>query len=129
MKTIRRFALLVLVTCVTGCASSQSQQSKFTPDTVTSIKTGMTKDDVMKLLGEPRSHSIDNDGNEIWQYRKNAQQGKAVKAWGNIASFGLTSDTDAQYIDILSVSFKDGAVVKATYEENVHNLSGLESHH
>jgi outer membrane protein assembly factor BamE (lipoprotein component of BamABCDE complex) len=117
--------IIVLVACVAGCAST-ANESKFTADTITQIKTGMTKSDVTVIVGEPRSRSVDNDGDEIWQYRKNGSEGKAVKAFADITSFGLTSNTDAEYQDILTVMFKTNAVSKVTYQENVHNLNALE---
>ena len=88
----------------------------------------MAKNDVTAILGEPRSRAVDNDGNEIWQYRKNAQEGKGLKLFADITSFGITSGTDAEYQDILCVTFKNNVVLKATYEENVHNLTSLANH-
>jgi len=88
----------------------------------------MTKDEVTTILGEPRSRMADNDGGEIWQYRKNALEGKAVKIMANITSFGLDTAVDAEYQDILTVTFQTNVVLKATYEENVHNLTPLAGH-
>ena len=46
-------------------------------------------------------------------YRKNGQQGKGVKTYSNIMSFGLTSGVDAEYQDILTVTFKSNLVSKS----------------
>jgi outer membrane protein assembly factor BamE (lipoprotein component of BamABCDE complex) len=116
--------VIVLAACIAGCASTVND-SKFTADTITQIKTGMTKSDVTAIVGEPRSRSVDNAGDEVWQYRKNAQEGKAVKTFADITSFGLTSGIDAEYQDILTVMFKTNVVSKATYEENVHTSNVL----
>lgn len=117
------FTVLTLV--FTGCTSTSASKetNKFTADTVQSVRAGLTKDEVAKLLGEPRSRSLDNDGNEAWQYRQNAKTGKGVKRFSDIMSFGMTSDLDWQYQDLLTVTFKDGVVTKATYEENVNTAS------
>ena len=122
---LRSIVASILILCVSGCATNQTKQSTFTADTVNTIKVGMTKSDVTKLIGEPRSRSVDNDGSEIWQYRKNAQEGKGVKLFADVTSLGLTRGVDAEYQDILSVSFKNDLVLKANYQENVHNLAGL----
>jgi outer membrane protein assembly factor BamE (lipoprotein component of BamABCDE complex) len=127
MKSITSLLITILVLGLTGCAST-SQQSKFTATTVEQIKAGMTKDEVTTILGEPRSRMADNDGGEIWQYRKNALEGKAVKIMANITSFGLDTAVDAEYQDILTVTFQTNVVLKATYEENVHNLTPLAGH-
>jgi outer membrane protein assembly factor BamE (lipoprotein component of BamABCDE complex) len=119
--------VIVLLTFVTGCAST-STQSKFTDDTIGQIKVGMTKDQVTAVVGDPRSRSVDNDGNETWQYRKNAQQGQATKTFSDIMSFGITSDLDAEYQDILTVMFKTNVVSKVTYQENVDSLNSLKNH-
>ncbi len=128
MKLIFSFLIVALMAGLTGCSTTATHESKFTADTVTQIKTGMTKNEVVGLIGEPRSRSVNNDGGEIWQYRKNGQEGKAMKTFANITSFGLTSGVDAEYQDILSVMFKDAVVSKVTYQENVHNLGALENH-
>jgi len=121
--------IIVLAACFAGCATSNgSRQSVFTADTVSQINTGMAKDDVVKIVGEPRSRSVDSDGNEVWQYRKDAKEGQAAKTFADITSFGITSGTDAEYQDILTVTFKTNVVAKATYEENVHNLSAFGGH-
>ena len=88
----------------------------------------MTKDQVTAVVGDPRSRSVDNDGNETWQYRKNAKEGQATKTFANIMSFGIASDEDAEYQDILTVMFQTNVVSKVTYQENVHNLNPLENH-
>jgi outer membrane protein assembly factor BamE (lipoprotein component of BamABCDE complex) len=120
-------AILAASLVAVGCTTDHVQ-SQFNADSVKAIKTGMAKSDVIAMLGEPRSRVVDNDGGEVWQYRKNAQEGKGVKLFADITSFGITSGTDAEYQDILSVTFKKEIVVKTTYEENVHNLSGLANH-
>ena len=126
MKSILYSSLvIVLLAFVTGCAGTINE-SKFTADTIGQIKTGMTKDEVTAIVGEPRSRSVDNDGDETWQYRKNGSEGKAVKTFADITSFGLYANTDAEYQDILTVIFKTNVVSKVTYQENVHNLNGLE---
>ena len=59
-KILYTSLIIVLAACFAGCAtSSGSRQSVFTADTVSQIKTGMAKDDVLKMLGEPRSRSVD----------------------------------------------------------------------
>jgi len=117
--------LTVLTLVFTGCTSTSSSKAtnKFKADTVQSVRAGLTKDEVVKLLGEPRGRSLDNDGNEVWQYRQNGKSGQGVKRFSDIMSFGMTASTDAQYQDILTVNFKDGVVTKATYEENVNTAS------
>jgi outer membrane protein assembly factor BamE (lipoprotein component of BamABCDE complex) len=84
----------------------------------------MSKSEVTAIVGEPRSKLTDTDGNQVWEYRKNGTQGKGMKTLANVTSFGLTADTDAEYQDILTVTFKSGVVSKATYQENVHALRG-----
>jgi outer membrane protein assembly factor BamE (lipoprotein component of BamABCDE complex) len=128
MKSILYPSLvIVLLAFAAGCAST-TNQSKFTADTIGQIKVGMTKDQVTAVVGDPRSRSVDNDGNETWQYRKNAKEGQATKTFANIMSFGIASDEDAEYQDILTVLFKTNVVSKVTYQENVHNLNPLENH-
>lgn len=112
---------ILTLTVLFGCATTNTQ-SNFSADTVNQIKVGMTKGDVTSFLGEPRSRSVESDGTETWQYRKNGQQGKGLKTYSDIASFGLTSGQDAEYQDILTVFFKDGVVAKSSYQENVHML-------
>ena len=129
MKKIYSFAIAIgLAVLVAGCAST-ANDSKITADTITQIKAGMTKSEVTTIVGEPRSRSVDNDGDEVWQYRKNAQEGKGMKTFADITSFGLTSGMDSEYQDILTVMFKTNIVSKATYEENVHTPNALEGQH
>lgn len=128
MKSILYSSIVIIfVAFIVGCAGP-TNESKFTADTITQIKTGMTKSEVTAIVGEPRSRLVDNDGDETWQYRKNGSEGKAVKTFADITSFGLTSNTDAEYQDILTVMFKTNVVSKVTYQENVHNLNPLEGH-
>ena len=127
MKSILYSSIIILIACIVGCAAP-TNESKFTADTITQIKTGMAKSDVIAIVGEPRSRSVDNDGNEAWQYRKNGSEGKAVKTFADITSFGLTANTDAEYQDILTVMFKTNIVSKVTYQENVHTPNPLEEH-
>lgn len=128
MKSILYSSLvIVLLAFVIGCAGTINE-SKFTADTIGQIKTGMTKDEVTAIVGEPRSRSTDNDGDETWQYRKNAKQGQAVKSFANIMSFGLNSGIDSEYQDILTVMFKTNLVSKATYQENVQSSIPVEGH-
>jgi outer membrane protein assembly factor BamE (lipoprotein component of BamABCDE complex) len=128
MKSILYPSLvIVFLTFVTGCAST-TNESTFTADTIGQIKVGMTKSEVTAIVGEPRSHSLDNDGDETWQYRKNAQQGKAAKSFANIMSFGLNSGIDSEYQDILTVMFKTNVVSKVTYQENVQSPNPFEGH-
>jgi outer membrane protein assembly factor BamE (lipoprotein component of BamABCDE complex) len=103
-----------------GCTSTS--QSNITPQTITSVKAGMTKAEVTSLIGEPRSRAIESDGTETWQYRKNAKQGRGQKTYSDIVSFGLTSGVDAGYQDIFTVTFNDGIVLKSMYQENVNTL-------
>lgn len=119
MKLNRLIAGCFLI-ALTSCATT-TPQSKFTATSVEQIKTGMPKSEVVGILGEPRSRLTDNNSNDVWQYRKNGQQGKAVKTYSNIMSFGLTSGLDAEYQDILTVTFKSNLVSKTTYQENVRS--------
>ena|ERR1700722_9240607 len=128
MKSILCSSIVIaLVACIVGCAST-THESTFTADTINQIKTGMAKSDVTAILGEPRSRSVDNDGDEVWQYRKDAQEGKAVKTFANITSFGLYSGIDSEYQDILTVTFKTNVVSKTTYQENVDAMSSFGGH-
>lgn len=61
----------------------------------------------------------------MWQYRKNGHLGKGVKANSDIMSFGLTRGVDAEYQDILTITFQSNVVSKVTYQENVRMLHGL----
>jgi outer membrane protein assembly factor BamE (lipoprotein component of BamABCDE complex) len=128
MKSILCSCLAVIALAfVTGCAGTINE-SKFTADTIGQIKTGMTKDEVTAIVGEPRSRSVDDDGDETWQYRKNAQQGQAAKSFANIMSFGLNSGIDSEYQDILTVMFKTNVVSKVTYQENVQSPNPFGTH-
>lgn len=126
--TIKIIALVSIVFTVglAGCATTP--QPKFNADTVNQIKAGMTKTEVTNMLGEPRSRSVDNDGNETWQYRKAAKQGKGMQTFMNIGSFGMASAFDPIYQDILNVTFTNNIVAKVTYQENV-NLAGTMLNH
>lgn len=123
MKSVLSLSLLAVIVCC-GCAAS-APQSTFTASSVSEIKSGMTKAQVTGLLGEPRSRSIDNGHNEVWQYRKNAQEGKGMKTYENIASMGLLAGHDAEYQDILTVTFKNDVVTGSAYEENVQSPTPL----
>jgi outer membrane protein assembly factor BamE (lipoprotein component of BamABCDE complex) len=126
MKKIYSFAIAVGIAVVIAGCTSTANDSKITADTITQIKTGMTKDQVTAIVGEPRSRSVNNDGDEVWQYRKNAAEGKGMKTFADITSFGLTAGMDSEYQDILTVMFKTNVVSKATYEENVHTPNALQ---
>lgn len=121
MKNILQFASLIVCILCFGCASNPPQ-SKFGAETVSQVKQGMSKTEITTMLGEPRSRTVESDGTESWQYRKNAQEGKGLKTYMDIASFGLTSGHDAEYMDVLNVYFKDGVVLKTSYQENAHIL-------
>ena len=120
MKTLTmKFLLLsciVVVIGVAGCATAP--QTKFTADTINQIKAGMTKTDVTSIAGEPSMRSQDNASNELWQYRKEAQEGKGFRKVIDISSFGMASGMASRYQDILSVTFTNSIVAKATYQEN-----------
>ncbi len=92
MKTLTmKLLVLTCIVVVIGLAGcSTTPQTKFTADTISKIKSGMTKADVTSIAGEPRMRSVDNDGNELWQYRKDAQEGKGFRTMMNIASYGMT---------------------------------------
>jgi outer membrane protein assembly factor BamE (lipoprotein component of BamABCDE complex) len=126
MKNASNAILTLLVVTfsilLSGCAT---QQSKFSADTVGQIKTGMTKSQVTATLGEPRSHRMSYDGKEVWQYRKDAQEGKGRKTFIDVVSLGQTSRLDAEFQDILSVFFDGNAVSKVAYEENVRHSNAL----
>jgi len=117
-------SVLMLAVGISGCATTA--QSKFSADTVGQIKRGMAKSQVTATLGEPRSRRVDSEDREVWQYRKDAQEGKGMKTYVNIASFGLLSGEDADFQDILSVFFKGNVVSKVTYEENVRRSNPFE---
>lgn len=57
--------------------------------------------------------------------RRNGRQGKGVKAYSDIMFFGLTRGVDADYQDILTITFQSNLVSKVTYQENVRMLEGL----
>lgn len=122
--TVLTLLLVTFSILLSGCATPV--QSKFSADTVGEIKRGMTKSQVTATLGEPRSRRVNSEGSEVWQYRKNAQEGKDIKTYLNIVSLGVLSGTDAEFQDILSISFKGNVVSKVTYEENVRQSNPLE---
>ena len=121
-STTIALALAALCSIFSGCATNQS---KFTASTVEEIKSGMTKGEVVKKVGEPRSRLTDTEGNQVWEYRKNGSEGKGAKTFSDIYSFGFTANKDAEFQDILTVVFKDDVVLKATYQENVQMLNRL----
>jgi hypothetical protein len=123
MTTIITSFIAITGAFLIGCASAP--QSKFTADTMTTVKTGMTKAEGTGLFREPRSRSAESDGSETWQYRKNAQEGKGLKTYMDVASLRLTANHGAEYQDILTVVFKDGGVLKTTYQENVNMYSSF----
>ena len=128
MKTLYSLSLLFCLVSIllTGCASTTPTEPTFSAATVTEIKSGMNKGEVTAIVGEPRSRLVDNDGGEVWQYRKDAKEGKGVKMYENILSFGATAGMDAEYVDILTVTFKTNIVSKVTYQENVHGANMLQ---
>ena len=107
---------IVVIIGVAGCASAPKKQ--FTADSMSQIKAGMTKAEVTNIVGEPRMRSVDNDGNELWQYRKNGQEGKGSKTFMNVVSYGMTAGWASRFQDILSVTFTNSIVAKVTYQEN-----------
>ena len=123
-KTANLLLGIVWLALAAGCATSN--QSHFTSDTVSQIKAGMSKADVTGMLGEPRSRLVDNAGDETWQYRKDAPQGNTAKTFSDIMSFGITTGMDAEYQDILTVTFKTNVVSHVTYQENVDELNSLQ---
>jgi outer membrane protein assembly factor BamE (lipoprotein component of BamABCDE complex) len=124
---ILSIALLAFITVMAGCAST-SHDSKFTADTIKQIKPGLTKTDVTGILGEPRSRLVDDAGDEVWQFRKTAEQYQSNKNFINAMSFGLNSRFDAEYQDVLTVTFKINIVSKVTYAENVQSPNPFASH-
>jgi hypothetical protein len=60
-------------------------------------------------------------GNTVKTDRKE----KGLQTYMTVASLGVLAGHDEEYMDVLTVYFKDGIVLKNTYQENAHMLEGL----
>jgi outer membrane protein assembly factor BamE (lipoprotein component of BamABCDE complex) len=97
MKTIATAALaLFLSACATSELASRSD------DRFALVRQGMTRDDVLRLLGRPdETMRFPLSGNEAWDYRY-------MDTWGYFASYSVTLGPDSRVLSSLSHRLNDG---------------------
>lgn len=104
--------LVLFLFLVAGCAMSKASWDS---NSVTNIKKGMPQEQVIQLLGQPASRSIQDDV-ESWTYNKPSAQKATTNKVITIASFGMTNGA---WLDVLSIEFKKAKVSSVKYSENV----------
>jgi outer membrane protein assembly factor BamE (lipoprotein component of BamABCDE complex) len=107
IKAVKAVTVASVLACTLlsgGCASGpQASQSQVrSDDTFRAIQRGMTKDEVLRLLGPPdQTMRFPLTGNEAWDYRYQ-------DTWGYMAVFSVTFGPDARVVDTVSIRLNDG---------------------
>lgn len=126
MKKVGLMVLLIVMLVNSACVSNTSRLAQVSAEedlSESSIFKGLTTKQVVQKLGKPQQKATDSKGNQIWEYKKPADQHKGLNTFVRISSFGLYSEEDAPYVDKLILTFAKGMVTKQEYMENVINIS------
>lgn len=124
-KMLVILAAAAMVAAISGCASTNKLAQLSAAEDLsesTSFK-GMSTKDVTKKLGKPQQKKTTSKGNQIWEYKKSADQHSALNGFIRVSSLGLYGEEDAIYVDVLKLTFAGGVVISQEYSENVMNIS------
>lgn len=113
----------LLFFCLVSCTGSSAQWKR---DDVSSINKNKVKSEakVVELLGKP-VQKYNSNGQQVWEYRKPADDKVGLNTFVAIGSFGFLSGVDSAYVDLIRFYFIDGKVVDVRYEENVASVGGF----
>jgi hypothetical protein len=97
-------SIALLGYCIYAKIKEQEAESNYI-DSARKIRAGMTKDDVISILGNDYTYSLLKNGIEKyeWRYRKNGYSYRVAKG---------VSMRQSGYTRRISVKFKDGIVVE-----------------
>ncbi len=100
---MKKLIFLILLTALVGCASTVSENSS------NLISLGMTKVEVIEILGEP-SRSRANSGREVLGFDLTNSRYRGCLAASGIFSLGIYSGTCTDVLDNFEVTFINGKV-------------------
>ena len=105
LERLKRIVLLLSILFITGCAST----------TVTSkdslkLSLGLTKAEVLEILGDPQRVSATSDGREIYEYDITGVEYQSCMAAAALLTIGLASGDCVNKLDALTVIFINGKV-------------------
>lgn len=108
-----------LITLISGCATQQAPQTKqaeLTYGMVTNkIKKGVTtKDEVVKMLGNPNIMTQNKEGEQVWTYSRQSYDSSSGSAYGTLLFVGgskAVSSSSSKSFDLI-LTFDENDVVK-----------------
>jgi len=106
---------------LSGCAGSMTLP---TVDEMQNLK-GQSTESIIKKYGQPTRKTTDAKGSQRWEYKRPAVARGTINSFVRISSFGILSDADVPYVDILRLNISKNRVTSYTYNENVANISTL----
>ena len=117
MRILSLLAAIILASCATTTGTVWNDS------TVTQVRVGMAKSEVLALFGEPTSQSRTSDG-EVIIFKRASDGSGAVGKYISIMTLGVRSGENAITVDALRVELKNGVVSSYEYSENVDNNFG-----
>ena len=107
---------LLCVALLTACATAT-----WNDDTVAELRKGMTKTELVALLGGPTSQSRTADGETLLFKRPADNSG--LNTITAIGSFGIFTGKNASIVDALRVELKNDVVTNYEFMENVNTYT------
>ena len=115
MKTIECLFRVLALAALVGCSTSSTKTTghDFDASRIHDIKKGVTtSDELVHLLGQPLSKSVESANVAVWEY-----------SWKKTTSRATTSSGDAVIITdgdqkTLAVLIRNGVVVNYTYKDD-----------
>ena len=105
--------LLLIVTALAGCGTTQTTGRAFDTSKIKDIKKGVTTSDALiGLLGQPLSKSAESGNGEVWEY-----SWKKATSSTTTGSDGPVVRTEGD-LKTLKVFFKDGVVANYSYKDD-----------
>jgi outer membrane protein assembly factor BamE (lipoprotein component of BamABCDE complex) len=113
MKNIECLLLLLIVTALAGCGTTQTTGRDFDAAKIHDIKKGVTTgDELVRLLGQPLSKSNESANGAVWEY-----SWKKATAYATTSSAGTVIKTEGD-LKTLTVLIKNGVVVSYTFKDD-----------
>ena len=115
MKTIECLFLVLVLAALAGCGTSTTKTTGHDFDTskIHDIKKGVTtSNELVRLLGQPLSKSVESANGAVWEYSWKKTTTDTTTSSGDAV---ITTDSDQK---TLAVLIKNGVVVNYTYKDD-----------
>ena len=113
MEKIECFFLVLFLAALAGCGTTKTTGRDFDTSKIHDIKKGVTtSDELVHLLGQPLSKSVESANVAVWEYSWKKTTSRATTSSGDAV---ITTDGDQK---TLAVLIRNGVVVNYTYKDD-----------